>query len=424
MPNPVLVLPGYYGTTLRDRTTSKTVWLTLDGIFHSGEVLDAIRLDTGDPDRIVAGDILMEVEIIGRWSPNIYKGLTMFLGSLGLDVTPFGVDWRRPLNFEIDRLHDKIRGVISRSGMTQADIVAHSHGGLVVRKYLEKYGNEDLVSNFITLGTPHKGMLETFRALYEGISFLGFSPSHVMKVARSFPSAYELLPFDGGDGLFTFNSASSDPFTETGWLTAGIVPQMLADAALSSKALSTQIPVKTTLIFGTHLSTLAMATGSTGAKLKFPQLAVGDGTVPAVSASGRGLTSAKQLSRFAIPFGIHSHLFEDRAAQRVMRNVLLDRPAQHFSWAFASNPYTPGKPLGVGVDVRDADGNAVNATVQLELKRFKTVQLARSPSGDFFAEVDMPGVPRHLEYRLTVDAPTLPVKIEPQVGLLFAANHF
>ena len=42
MPNPVVVLPGYYGTTLVDSVSGKVVWLTLDGVLHSGQVLDTI----------------------------------------------------------------------------------------------------------------------------------------------------------------------------------------------------------------------------------------------------------------------------------------------------------------------------------------------------------------------------------------------
>jgi pimeloyl-ACP methyl ester carboxylesterase len=422
MPNPVVVIPGYYGTTLIDNVTKKVVWLTLDGILHSGDVLDAIRLDTGDPNRIVADGILKEIEIIGTWSPNVYKGLTMFLGSLGLDLTEFGVDWRRPLGFEIDRLQDKIRRVASGSASNKVDIVTHSHGGLVARKYLEKYGNENLVDKFVTLGVPHKGLLKTFKAMCEGISLFGFSPSHIMKVSRSFPSAYELLPFDAGDGLFKFEGTNADPFSEQGWLINGVSKQMLDEATLSSKQLPSHIPANTTMIFGTHLPTLALAE-TTNSKTKFSELPIGDGTVPTVSASGRGITATK-LARFAIPYGVHSQLFEHPDAQRIVRNVLLDRPMQHFSWSLESNPYTPGKNLGVAADVRDADGNNVNATVKLELKGFNTVELHRVGDGDFFAQMKMPGVPRHIEYRLTVDAPSLPSKIEPQVGIIFAANHF
>jgi pimeloyl-ACP methyl ester carboxylesterase len=421
MPNPVVFLPGYYGTTLVDRVTSRIVWLTLDGIFHSGEVLDAIRLDTGDPNRIVSDGVLLEVEIVGRWSPNVYKALTIFLGSLGLDVTPFGVDWRRPLDFTIADLDAKIRGILSRTGAAQVDIIAHSHGGLVTRKYLDKFGGA-LVRKFITMGTPHKGMLETFKALCEGISFFGFSPSHVMKVARSFPSAYELLPFDAADGLFTFDNAAADPFSETRWVPNGVSKAMLADAAASSQALPRQIPVDTTMIFGTHLDTLGLAEASSGPKNKFRIRPNGDGTVPTVSASGNGITSSTKLARFAIPYGVHAHIFERPEAQRVIKNVLLDRPMPHFAWSFESAVYTPGAPFGVAADVRDENGDRItNAVVELELKGFKKITLP-DDGNDFFARLQMPGVPRHLEYRLTVNGPSL--AIEPQVGILFAANHF
>lgn len=421
MPNPVVVLPGYYGTALVDSVSGKVVWLTLDGVLHSGEVLDTIRLDTGDPNRVKSGGVLLEVEIFGRWSPNIYKGLTMYLGSLGLDVTPFGVDWRRPLDYDVENLQFKIQGILARTGEAQVDIVAHSHGGLVARRYLEKFGGA-LVDKFITLGTPHSGMIETFTAICEGIDFLGFSRSHVMKVARSFPSAYELLPFNAGDGLFTFDGAAADPFDETGWVPDGVSKQMLADAALSSQAMSRVIPAKTTMIYGTHLQTLALAAGATGKKTKFSLLPKGDGTVPSVSASGSGVTSSVSLSRFVMPYGVHSHLFDYAPVKRVMKNALFERPMPHFAWSFESEVYTPKSTFGVAADVRDAAGTPITtAVVMLELKGFKTVQLLHN-GDDFSAQIAMPSTPRHLEYKLTVAAPG--INVDPQVGMLWAANHF
>jgi len=421
MPNPVVFLPGYYGTTLVDSVTSKIVWLTLSGILHSGDVLDAIRLDTGDPNRVKSDGVLMEVEIIGRWSPNIYKGLTIYLGSLGLDVTPFGVDWRRPLDHDIDNLDFKIRGILARTGAQAVDIIGHSHGGLVARKYFEKFGDA-LVDKFVTLGVPHNGMIETFKALCEGIDFFGFSPSHVMKVARTFPSAYELLPFNAADGLFTFDNANADPFSETGWVPSGVSKAMLADAALSSQSMSHQLPVRTTMVYGTHRATLASAIGATNAKTKFKLLPQGDGTVPAVSASGRGVTSSQSLSRFAMPYGVHTHLFDYAPMKRIIKNTLFDRPMPHFAWSFESDVYTPGSTFGVAADVRDANGNPItDAVVKLELKGFKTVPLLHD-GDDFFAQIAMPGVPRHLEYKLTVDAAG--ISVDPQVGMLWAANHF
>jgi hypothetical protein len=59
--------------------------------------------------------------------------------------------------------------------------------------------------------------------------------------------------------------------------------------------------------------------------------------------------------------------------------------------------------------------------VTLELKGFKTVTLPNA-GDDFFARIQMPGTPKHLEYRLTVDAPG--ITVDPAAGMLWAANHF
>jgi pimeloyl-ACP methyl ester carboxylesterase len=423
MPNPVIVLPGYYGSLLLDAVSQRKVWLTIESILHSGEVLDAIRLDTGDPDRIVAGGILEEIELIGRWSPNVYKGLLIFLRSLGRDVVPFGVDWRRTLDFTVDNLHLVIQRARAEAGSERVDVIAHSHGGLVARAYMSRFPDTHLIENFITLGTPHKGMLETFKAMVDGISFFGFSPSHIAKVARTFPSAYELLPADPRDGLFRWDAIDADPFLQRGWMVSGVSSAELDRAAVVVRALPRTIPVKTTLIFGTHRPTLSQATGAPAKKLKFQELANGDGTVPTVSASGAGIDSAVSIKRFAIPYGVHSHLFDFAPAQRILRNVLLDRPMPHLAFGFEAPTYVPGKPFGVAVDVRDADGNSIDdADVRIRLTGAGTMEfrLPKAPH-DFFGELPMPNRQVHWQYRLTVETPRL--AFEPQVGILFAANH-
>jgi pimeloyl-ACP methyl ester carboxylesterase len=427
--NPVIVLPGYYGTFLEDSVSLQKVWLTVPSILHSGETLDAIRLDTGDPDRIVSGKILDEIEIVGRWSPNVYKGLLLFLGSIGYsagEVVGFGVDWRRTVDFTVDKLQQKILGLLRQTGAPKVDIIAHSHGGLVARAYMRRYTGER-IDNFITVGTPHKGMVETFKALCEGVPFFGFSPSHLSKVARSFPSAYELLPLDPADGFFTWDGKADDPFAETGWATDGISLTALAQAATCMQGLAREIPAKTTLIVGTHIPTFSVAQGtSSPVRLTFPVTESGDGTVPSVSAAATGLTSSLSLARFNIPYGVHSHLFEYAPAQRIIKNALLNRPMPHTAFGFAANPYTPGKSLGVAVDVRTPSGDVPSdavVTITLEGAGKATHPLTPGAEGDFFARLPMPSEPVHLQYRIDVSAPSLGVSSDPVVGMLWAANH-
>jgi len=417
-PNPVVIIPGYYGTLLVDKAANdRPVWLTLGGLLESGEVLDAINLETGDPDRIVSGAILEEFHIIGRWAPNFYKGLRMYFGSLGFapeELISFGVDWRRTLGFNVDQLHDRIR----RAG--KVNIVAHSHGGLIAREYLRKHGGE-LVDHFITLGTPHKGMIDTFEALVQGVGFFGWSKSHLMKTARTFPSAYELLPSDPGDGLFQWNAdKKADPFTQTAWADASMKPKLAAAAGVVAN-LPRQLPVKTAIIYGTHRGTTSRAVGGTGKKMKFDNRPDGDGTVPAVSASGSGLTG--EIERYAIPYGVHSHLFEYEAAQTIMKNILFDRPMAHFAAAFSSDMYMTGQPLGIAVDVRGPRGEVLpDADVRIRINN-REIPIPRDPvNGDHFLELTMPASQQHLQYKITARSAALPREFS-EVSVLHPMNN-
>lgn len=409
MPNPsaVIIIPGYYGTLLVDRgANNRKIWLTLGSMFESGEVLDAINLETGDPDRIVSGDVLEEIQIIGNWAPNVYKDLRLFIAGLEpapADVIPFGVDWRRTLGFNVEQLHQRI----VRAG--RVNIVAHSHGGLIAREYLRQHGG-DLVDHFITLGTPHKGMLVTFEALVQGVGFFGWSKSHVMKTARTFPSAYELLPNDPTDGFFQWNAdRNADPFTQTAWAPDAPMKTKLAGAKGVLATLPRALPVKTAIIYGTHRDTNARATGGTNKKLTFKTLPEGDGTVPSVSASGVGLTGVNAaIERYAIPYGIHSHLFEYAAAKQIMKNILYDRPAAHFAFGFSREMYMTGEPIGVAVDVRGPHGEPLpDADVRIQINGRNIPIPRNAASDDYFLQLDMPKSPKHLQYKITATSATL-----------------
>jgi hypothetical protein len=51
-----------------------------------------------------------------------------------------------------------------------ATIIAHSTGGLVARAYIEDVNtnNQQRIDKFVTLATPHKGLLAAYRGWYGG----------------------------------------------------------------------------------------------------------------------------------------------------------------------------------------------------------------------------------------------------------------
>ena len=418
MPKPVVIIPGYYGTLLVDQEAdNKTIWLTLGSIFESGAVLDAINLETGDPDRIVSGGILEEIQIVGNWAPNFYKTLRMFFGSIGFapdDVISFGVDWRRTLGFNVEQLHQRI----VRAG--RVNIVAHSHGGLIAREYLRKYAADPKVDSLITLGTPHKGMLITLEALMRGVDFFKWSKSHVMKTVRTFPSAYELLPFDRADGFFEWDNADADPFVQTAWADPSLLPK-IAEARDVVKNLPADLRVTSAFIYGTHRQTKSRAAGGANKTMQFETQPKGDGTVPSASAMGSRMTGA--IERYAIPFGVHSHLFDYEPARTIMKNILFNRPMAHFATGFSSEMYMTGRPLGVAVDVRGPHGEILaDANVSINV-RGQDFPLPRDPaSGDYFTEILMPRAPQHMRYKITANASALSRPFT-EVGVLHPMNN-
>ncbi len=166
-----------------------------------------------------------------------------------------------------------------------------------------------------------------------------------------------------------------------------------------------RLPVKTAIVFGTHRPTNALATG--GSKLRFIEEPVGDGTVPTVSASGRGLTGENHpIERYAIPYGIHSQLFEYKAVRTIMKNILFDRPMPHFACAFERGVFRRGETLGLAVDVRGPRGEVLSdARVVLSIggKDFPVPRDERA--GDYFFSVKMAGSAQHVSTRLPPPRP-------------------
>jgi hypothetical protein len=217
-------------------------------------------------------------------------------------------------------------------------------------------------------------MLKTFRALLEGLGDFGFPKGKVREVARTFPSAYELLPTDPSVLLFRSNGAAASPMQVTNWCQDPAMTDLLTAASSSvSSLLLNQIPVETCMIYGTGIPTTTLAKEN-GGKVTFDKdTNLGDGTVPLISARGDGLTSTGQLLRFAIPFGVHSRLFGiEKVQQKILTPVLLGRPladTQLFSGFQAEPIFVPGNRNLFAAHLFRKDGTPiVGAKVRLTIE--------------------------------------------------------
>lgn len=435
MPRPVIVVPGYYGSRLADRLTGDVVWLTVGGLLQPSTTLRALRYDPDDPDAVGAVGILDEVPLIlPFWDIKVYEGLLDFLlndQKLPPErVLAFYYDWRRPMAHAADALADQIRRLLAETGSPKVDIIAHSFGGLVARACLQKHNLAGEVEWLITLGTPHKGMFKTFEAISSrGTDILTFSAAEVRDTARDFPSAYELLPNDPGDGLYSVNGNAGDPYVDTSWCQDQRMQTLLSDAQNAVQTLlPTTLPVKTCFVYGTRLETGTKARSDGAGNLTFDRTEDGDTTVSRVSASGQGLDGADTVLRFQVPLGVHSQLPNDELVQqKILTPILLDRPfpALTVFARFRSQPFfIPRSKNRLVVSVLDSSGNPVsNATVALTIvgTNIRNRQIPfDSARGDHTIDVTMPGpsVPNR-QWKVEIQVPGQPKIVES--GLLVRA---
>ncbi|MEM6808239.1 MAG: hypothetical protein AAF574_03310 [Pseudomonadota bacterium] len=251
--NPVLVIPGLLGSTLRDTRTNEFVWGGFDDVSvnpNQPEGLRALALPASpsldgrvsDDDGVEPTWVLARarVKVLGLpFNLNVYAGILQALGaggyrdeSLGtagaIDYGPdhftcfqYPYDWRRDIVESAQRLHDYIadkRAYVkgeyaTRFGIEDADvrfdIVAHSMGGLVARYFL-MYGDADLpadgslpeltwagarfVDRVILVGTPNAGSALSFRNLVNGWSLGFLQPTYTAGLLGTYPSVYQLMP--------------------------------------------------------------------------------------------------------------------------------------------------------------------------------------------------------------------------------------
>src|SRR5215471_2733293 len=220
---PLIVVPGLFGSKLRDRTTGVEVWpgdwqrIAFDDYGDLELKFDPETLEVRR-DNLEAFAIAEQVLGQDFYGP-IIETLVRYGGYVratpGTRVQPgerryyiFTYDWRQDNVVharELDQLIERIRADYGDPKL-RVDIVAHSMGGLVSRYYL-RYGPVDVldgtpqlitlygterVRKLILLGTPNFGAISSLYAYLNGepIGLKRMAP----EVLATMPSGYQLFP--------------------------------------------------------------------------------------------------------------------------------------------------------------------------------------------------------------------------------------
>lgn len=244
--NPVIFIPGMAGSYLDDAGDSTEYWLgyALDARHQKLELgsTNATAITPSDATRwairqaqlfSIYGKMLEyltnQVGLVEydyrvgdfkdweshRTTTNALTG--QIANSPNLFVYPY--DWRKDNAEATAKLKEYIRVVrLLDPEAERVDIVAHSNGGLVARRFVLE--NPGLVGRCVTLGTPWLGAPKAVPTLLWGdaddfVMNIVIEPDRLAKLAGRFPGIHQLLPSKA------YYDVGGTPFAERGWSVNG-----------------------------------------------------------------------------------------------------------------------------------------------------------------------------------------------------------
>jgi hypothetical protein len=214
---PIVLVPGIAGTILQ-KPDGTEAWPNINEMLvsPSDSYLDALALNAAGNAPALPGANGVQGSTL--YAASILKTATLTLGGLALfsadfygnfintftnagyveggDLFPSPYDWR----IDIDNSVASLAAVITRaravSPTGKIDIIAHSMGGLLVKKYLTGLSSASFLDKVILAGVPELGAPYALKMLEYGDN-LGIpiaDQNEMKKIAQNMPAIYELLP--------------------------------------------------------------------------------------------------------------------------------------------------------------------------------------------------------------------------------------
>lgn len=203
-------MPGIQGTKLFN-TNEKDFQVIWSGVKKNFSNITKLTLQ-----RDGSSDAEIEMIVERADVENLaYSEIVNYLRSLGYRVFIFGYDWRKSNMETAHKLEQYVNKLKDKLNINSFNFLTHSMGCLVVSSYFKLLGNEDninaVVNKAIFSVPPFLGSIESTFNLVAGKSRLFNSSDDFRKIARTFPSIYELLPVY--PGAYTFkNTARQQQF--------------------------------------------------------------------------------------------------------------------------------------------------------------------------------------------------------------------
>lgn len=208
--NPVLIVPGIMGTNIFKNT--ELLWPDVARmlITPGDNFMDPLSFQNdGNPldNSVKIGAVIDKASSL-HYTDKLVSDLRAQGYIQNQTLFTFPYDWRKDISYvatQDDQNNPDISLKKQIDQLTLAgnkiDIVAHSQGGLVVKRLLyEKPEYKNKINKLIFVGVPNLGAPLAAKVLLYGdsmgVSFLGMGldPAEVKKIGHNMPAVYELLP--------------------------------------------------------------------------------------------------------------------------------------------------------------------------------------------------------------------------------------
>ena len=220
---PIVIVPGIAGTILQ-KTDGTEAWPNINQMLvsPSDSYLDALALNVaGDgpavgnsgvaQSTVHASSILKTAQLtlggITLFSDDFYGNLIKTFTNAGyvegVDLFTAPYDWRLDINNSVSALAAKVAQARAASPTGKINIIAHSMGGLLVKKYLAGLSavsgaaaSASFLDKVVLAGVPELGAPYALKMLDYGDD-LGIpiaNQDEMKKIAQNMPAIYELLP--------------------------------------------------------------------------------------------------------------------------------------------------------------------------------------------------------------------------------------
>lgn len=357
MPKPIVFIPGFPASELRDQNGS-IVFPPTPGTLLDNKRKKAFFAQMLDiPGNLVAGPPIRSVLGIAKQAQSLYDVLKR-LGYTDADFTPVGWDWRLGVDAQVTV--DAVAQAVIDFAPQKVVMLIHSTGALVMRAFLAAHPElHDDIEQVLSFGGAWCGTLEALFAVHVGHSesILGLNlitADEGANLIGHMQAAYDLFPpdptrtvMDDVTLVHGIDGQLAAPNVDLSWLATGrdyARPLAAsADARLGARD-SDFGPIPMTNVAGWGGPTWPSAILEPNDIVFLPEEKdAGDGTVPYVSTNW--ITGAN-VRTVVVPIGsfvadpipdLHAHMWDSIAVQQIFREVLENAPRKELIAACADS---------------------------------------------------------------------------------------